>query len=71
MRSKYMLSEYENVKNGKSVQYPSQFGGAVGKLNTIPFIPITILILSIDSDEAKDPVIKQHSVYSKMSAAAP
>jgi len=30
MRSKYMLSEYENVKNGKSVQYPSQFGGAVG-----------------------------------------
>ncbi|TVY18708.1 hypothetical protein LARI1_G003850 [Lachnellula arida] len=31
MRSKYMLSEYENVKDGKAVQYPSQFsGGAAG-----------------------------------------
>lgn len=73
MRSKYMLSEYENVKDGKAVQHPSQFSGGAGEPSTISFIPIIILLLllSIGTDSEKDLVIKRHWLCSKMSAVAP
>jgi hypothetical protein len=41
-RSKYMLSEYENIKNGRPLQYPDQFRPAPGG-------PFDLLSLSLTS----------------------
>jgi hypothetical protein len=30
MRSKYMLSEYDNIKAGRPLQHPTQFRSGVG-----------------------------------------
>jgi len=41
MRSKYMLSEYENIRAGRPLQHPNQFRGGVGVYH-FPFDPIEL-----------------------------
>jgi hypothetical protein len=45
MRSKYMLSEYENIKAGRPVQHSNQFRGGVGSYSNSHFRPVSGKVL--------------------------